>query len=55
MEETNVTAEGVGDLYAEAEREDGILKGLGVGKHASLDAVLCPECGLIQLYADLSG
>ncbi|MFT4911037.1 MAG: hypothetical protein ACI9TI_002219 [Natronomonas sp.] len=54
MEQTNVAAEGVGDLYIETEREGGILDRLGVGYQTSLSAWLCPECGLTRLYADLS-
>ncbi|SEH53851.1 hypothetical protein SAMN05192561_105107 [Halopenitus malekzadehii] len=54
MEETTVTAEGVGDLYVKTKREKGVLKRLGIGDNTSLDAFLCPECGLTQLYADLS-
>jgi predicted RNA-binding Zn-ribbon protein involved in translation (DUF1610 family) len=54
MEKTNVTAEGVGDLYVETERDGGVLDRLGVGHQTSLHAFLCPECGLTQLYADLS-
>lgn len=53
MEETNVTAEGVGDLYVETSREDGVLQRLGIGDHSALDAHLCPECGLTRLYADV--
>jgi len=54
MEETAVTTEGVGDLYVKTKREKGVLKRLGIGESTSLDAFLCPECGLTQLYADLS-
>jgi rubredoxin len=54
MEQTNVTAEGVGDLYIETERDSGILDRLGVEYQTSLSAYLCPECGLTRLYADLS-
>lgn len=54
MEKTTVTAEGIGDLYVDTEREKGVLKSLGVGKSTSLDAFLCPECGLTHLYADLA-
>ncbi len=54
MEQTNVTAEGVGDLYIETERDGGILDRLGVECQTPLSAYLCPECGLTQLYADLS-
>ena len=54
MEKTNVTAEGVGDLYVETERDSGVLDRLGVGYQTPLQALLCPECGLTQLYAELS-
>jgi hypothetical protein len=54
MEQTNVTAEGVGDLYIETERDGGILDRLGVECQTPLSAYLCPECGLTRLYADLS-
>lgn len=48
-----MTAEGVGDLYVETDREGGILDRLGVGEQTPLRAALCPECGLTELYADL--
>lgn len=54
MERTAVTAEGVGDLYVKTKRDGGILQRLGVGEQTALDAVTCPDCGLTQLYADLS-
>jgi rubredoxin len=54
MEQTSVTAEGVGDLYVETERDGGVLDHLGVGYQTPLHAFLCPECGATQLYADLS-
>lgn len=54
MERTNVTAEGMGDLYVETERDGGVLDRLGVGQQTPLHAFLCPECGATQLYADLS-
>jgi len=54
MEKTNVTAEGVGDLYVETERDGGVLDRLGVGYQTPIHAFLCPECGLAQLYAELS-
>jgi hypothetical protein len=54
MEQTNVTAEGVGDLYIETERDSGILDHLGVEHQTPLSAYLCPECGITRLYADLS-
>jgi hypothetical protein len=55
MEETNVTAEGVGDLYVETERDGGVLDRLGVGHQTPLRASLCPECGLTRIYAEISG
>lgn len=51
MERTNVTAEGVGDLYVETEREGGVLDRLGVGYQTPINAFVCPECGTIKLYA----
>ena len=54
MEKTNVTAEGVGDLYVETERDGGVLDRLGVGNQTPLQAFLCPECGLTQLCPELS-
>nr|WP_238330927.1 hypothetical protein [Haloglomus irregulare] len=54
MERTNVTAEGVGDLYVETGRDGGVLDRLGVGHQTPLHAFLCPGCGMTQLYADLS-
>ncbi|GAA0235745.1 hypothetical protein GCM10009000_059000 [Halobacterium noricense] len=53
MEKTNVTAEGVGDLYVETDREGGVLDRLGVGYQTPLHAFLCPECGIIKVYANL--
>jgi hypothetical protein len=54
MERTNITAEGVGDLYIEAERDGGVLDRLGIGYQTPIHAYLCPECGLTRLCADLS-
>jgi rubredoxin len=54
LEKTNVSAEGVGDLYVATEREGGILDRLGVGSQTRLHAFLCPECGLTRLYADIA-
>ncbi len=53
MERTNVTAEGVGDLYVATDRDGGVLDRLGVDEQTPLYAALCPECGLTELYADL--
>lgn len=54
MEKTDVSAEGIGDLYIETERDGGVLDRLGVGYQTPIQALLCPECGVIRLYADLS-
>jgi hypothetical protein len=54
MEKSSVTAEGVGDLYVETDRDGGVLDRLGVGYQTPLNAFLCPECGVTRLYADLS-
>jgi predicted RNA-binding Zn-ribbon protein involved in translation (DUF1610 family) len=53
MAKTAVTAEGVGGLYVETDREGGVLERLGIGYQTPLYAFLCPECGLTKLYADL--
>jgi len=53
MGRTAVTAEGVGDLYVETDREGSVLERLGIGYQTPLHASLCPECGLTKLYADL--
>jgi len=55
MEKTNVTAQGVGDLYGETESDGGVLDRLGVGHQTPVHAFLCPECGLTRLYAKISG
>lgn len=52
MKKTNVTAEGVGDLYIETERDGGVLDILGVGNHVDLEAFVCTDCGLTDLYAE---
>jgi hypothetical protein len=53
MKRVGVTAEGVGDLYVETGRDGGVLDRLGVPHHTMLEPVLCTECGLTRLYADL--
>jgi len=53
-ERTKVTAEGIGDLYVETERDGGVRGRLGVGSYSPLHAFLCPDCGRTRLYADLS-
>lgn len=53
MNEVRVTAEGVGDLYVETGRDGGVLDRLGVPNQSILDPVLCPDCGLTRLYADV--
>lgn len=52
IEQTKVTAEGVGHLHIETEREGGMLDRLGVGHQGQFSALSCPECGVMQLYAD---
>lgn len=54
MKQTEVTAEGIGDLYVTTERDSGVLERLGIGAQTPIRAFLCPECGLTRLYADLS-
>ncbi len=54
MEKTNVTAEGVGDLYIETERDGGVLDRLAIGYQTPIYGFLCPDCGATRLYADLS-
>jgi transcription initiation factor IIE alpha subunit len=54
MEKTNITAEGVGELYIETERDGGVLDRLGIGYQTPIHAFVCPECGATQLYADIS-
>ncbi|MDG5759535.1 hypothetical protein QA600_09300 [Natronococcus sp. A-GB1] len=53
MEATAVTTAETGGLYVKTERESGLLERLGIGESTALDAFLCPDCGLTQLYADL--
>lgn len=54
MEPATVNAGGTNALYVGTERERGILDRLGIDSYTTLDAVVCPECGLTRLYADLS-
>jgi hypothetical protein len=54
MEKTNITAEGIGNLYVETERDGGVLERLGIGYQTPIHAFLCPDCGVIRLCADLS-
>ncbi len=35
------------------ERREGFLGSLGLTENHSVDAVLCPECGLVRTYADV--
>jgi hypothetical protein len=53
MANTTVTAEGVGDLYVETDREDGVLERLGIGYQTPVHAFLCLECGLTKLYPEI--
>jgi rubredoxin len=52
MAKTAVTAEGIGDLYVETDREGGLLERFGIGCQTPLHAFLCPECRVTKLYAD---
>jgi len=54
MENTSTTAEGVGNLYTETERDGGVLERLAVGYQTLTSAFLCPDRGLSRLCADLS-
>lgn len=35
------------------EKKEGLLGKLGVDEQTPVDAGMCPECGLVRLYADL--
>jgi len=35
------------------EKADGLLGSLGVDENLDVSPRLCPECGLVRLYADL--
>ncbi|MFC4988227.1 hypothetical protein [Saliphagus infecundisoli] len=51
MEETSVrTGDGM-KLSISTGKREGLLGKLGVGSTTSLDAVRCPECRLVRLYA----
>ncbi|MFC7213795.1 hypothetical protein ACFQO4_06835 [Saliphagus sp. GCM10025334] len=52
MEETTVrTGSGYG-LRIDGAKHDGVLGKLGLETTTKLEAVCCPECGLVRLYAD---
>ncbi|MCU4752505.1 hypothetical protein OB919_10975 [Halobacteria archaeon AArc-curdl1] len=53
MERTKLTSTDGFRLQINTGKRDGLLGKLGVGTTASVDAVCCPECGLVRLYADL--
>ncbi|NHN42461.1 hypothetical protein G9C85_12615 [Halorubellus sp. JP-L1] len=35
------------------EKKDGLLGKFGMNETVDVDAVMCPECGLVRLYADV--
>ncbi|WP_312911227.1 hypothetical protein [Natronosalvus caseinilyticus] len=52
MAETTVrTGNGYG-LRIDGGKRDGVLGKLGLESTTKLEAVCCPECGLVRLYAD---
>ncbi|MXV61656.1 hypothetical protein GS429_06180 [Natronorubrum sp. JWXQ-INN-674] len=53
MEETTVRSQEGFTLTVDTGKRTGLLGKLGVGTTAGVDAVCCPECGLVRLYADL--
>lgn len=53
MEAASVSAAGAAGLYVTTDRDRGVLGRLGIGESVRIDPVLCPECGLIRLYADI--
>lgn len=52
MRKTDITTEGVGDLYIETDRDGGVLDMLDVSNHVDIRAFVCTDCGLTQLYAE---
>ncbi|WP_247002589.1 hypothetical protein [Halosolutus gelatinilyticus] len=54
-EATSLRTNGAERLVVDTGSRGGVLGKLGVGKTAGVDAVCCPECGLLRLYADLDG
>ena len=53
MNATSLRSNGGHALVVDTGKRDGLLGKLGVGETTSVDAVCCPECGLLRLYADL--
>ncbi|MFP8957526.1 hypothetical protein ACLI4Y_12410 [Natrialbaceae archaeon A-CW3] len=53
MEATTVRSSDGFSLQIDTGKRDGLLGKLGVGGTASVDAICCPECGLVRFYADL--
>jgi rubredoxin len=51
MERTELSAGGQCGLFLETERDGGLLDSLGIDEHVPIDSVVCPECGLVRLYA----
>ena len=54
MTETKLTAGGQYDLFVKTDRDGGLLDRVGIGDHTETTAHLCPECGLVRLYADIA-
>ncbi|AHG00201.1 hypothetical protein HALLA_16750 [Halostagnicola larsenii XH-48] len=53
MEETTLRSQDGFSLTINTGKRSGLLGKLGVGSTTGVDAVCCPECGLVRLYADL--
>jgi len=53
MEAVSVSAAGAAALYVTTDRDGGVLSRLGIGESVRIGPVLCPECGLTRLYADV--
>lgn len=53
MASTDVTTDGGYGLRVETdEKSDGLLGSLGVTESLDVAPRLCPECGLVRLYAE---
>ncbi|EMA46113.1 hypothetical protein [Halococcus saccharolyticus] len=53
MTETKLTAGGQYDVFVKTDRDGGLLDRIGIDEHTGTAAHLCPECGLVRLYADI--
>lgn len=53
MEETDYATTGGHEIQLVLDdAREGLLGSLGVNERADVTAYLCPECGLVRLYAD---